>query len=70
MDKSLDRPAAPTGAAADDDPPPQPPPEIDLDACCGQGCAPCVLELIADAQERYRAELAAWQARRAARSSR
>ena len=47
----------------DDDPLPQPPPALDDDACCGQGCDPCILEYFADAQERYRAALREWQRR-------
>jgi hypothetical protein len=50
-----------------DDPAPQPPPEPDLDACCGQGCDPCVFDLYEAARERYRAELQAWQQRQARR---
>ena len=51
------------------DPMPQPPPEPDLDACCGQGCDPCVFDLHAAAMQRYRTELAAWHARQTARIS-
>ena len=46
-----------------DDPIPQPPPALDPDACCGQGCTPCMLELQAEKLDCYRADLAAWQAR-------
>jgi hypothetical protein len=51
-----------------DDPAPQAPPEPDLDACCGQGCAPCVFDLYEAALGRYRSELQAWQERQARRS--
>jgi hypothetical protein len=50
-----------------DDPAPQPPAEPDLDACCGQGCDPCVFDLYEAARERYRAELQAWEERQARR---
>jgi hypothetical protein len=56
-----------TAASDAHDPAPQPPPEPDLDACCGQGCDPCVLDLYQAAQERYRAELQAWEERQARR---
>jgi hypothetical protein len=55
-------------AAPDDDPAPQAPPEPDLEACCGQGCDPCVFDLYAEARERYEAALRAWQERRRTRS--
>ena len=58
----LAMPPKPTDPAAHD-PMPEPPPPLDLDACCGQDCDPCVLELQAAALDRHRAELAAWQAR-------
>ncbi|WP_418315722.1 oxidoreductase-like domain-containing protein [Piscinibacter sakaiensis] len=46
--------------APDPDPRPQPPPPLDDDACCGQGCEPCILEQHAEAVDRYREALAAW----------
>jgi Oxidoreductase-like protein, N-terminal len=45
------------------DPMPEPPPWPDDDACCGGGCDPCIYDLHAEALTRYRAALAAWQAR-------
>ena len=51
--------------AAHDDPMPQPPPRPAADDCCQGGCARCVYDLYEDALERYRADLAAWHARRA-----
>ena len=60
---SMSAPNHLTDPAAVRDPMPQPPPPLDPDACCGQGCDPCVLELQAEALDRYRAELARWRAR-------
>jgi Oxidoreductase-like protein, N-terminal. len=45
------------------DPPPVRPTEPDAADCCGEGCARCVYDLYEEALERYRAALAAWQAR-------
>ena len=45
------------------DPMPESPPPLDPEACCGQDCDPCVLELQSVALDRYRAELAAWRER-------
>jgi hypothetical protein len=45
------------------DPPPQPPAEPDPADCCGEGCVRCVYDVYEEALERYRAELASWQAR-------
>lgn len=50
-------------ASRDGDPPPVAPALPDLEACCGQGCDPCVFDLYAAARERYLAELREWQAR-------
>jgi len=55
-----------TGVPADDDPPPLAPTRPSADDCCQGGCARCVYDLYEDALERYRADLAAWHARRAA----
>ena len=33
----------------------------DDEACCGQGCDPCVFDVYAAAQERYLADLRVWQ---------
>jgi len=54
-----------TGVPADDDPPPLAPTRPSADDCCQGGCARCVYDLYEDALERYRADLAAWQARQA-----
>jgi hypothetical protein len=51
------------------DPEPQPPPQPGLDDCCRSGCTPCVFDLYEDAMDRYRAELAKWQARQKQRSA-
>lgn len=46
-----------------DDPRPVPPVEPALEDCCGNGCDPCIFDLHYAAMDRYRAELAAWEAR-------
>jgi hypothetical protein len=46
------------------DPRPVPPTRPDADDCCRSGCDPCVFDLYAEALERYRADLHAWEARR------
>jgi len=51
----------------DDDPRPQPPKRPDLDDCCHSGCDPCIFDLYDQEMDRYRAALAAWEAREAAR---
>jgi hypothetical protein len=38
--------------------PPEPPDDAD---CCRSGCEPCVFDLHAQAMERYREELKAWE---------
>jgi hypothetical protein len=45
------------------DPKPEPPPQPDFDACCGNGCEPCVFDLHDMAMEQYRQALRAWEAR-------
>jgi hypothetical protein len=52
----------------DDDPPPVAPPEPDLDACCGQGCNPCIFDLYEMEREKHEAKLRAWEERQAARA--
>lgn len=47
------------------DPQPQPPEAPDLDACCGNGCDPCIFDLHDLAMDAYRQDLRAWQARQA-----
>ena len=49
--------------APDVDPMPQPPAQPDLDACCGNGCEPCIFELYDLEMDRYRQALRAWRAR-------
>jgi Oxidoreductase-like protein, N-terminal len=47
------------------DPAPLPPEPLPDDACCGNGCDPCVFDLYYAELDRYRAALRAWQARQA-----
>jgi hypothetical protein len=47
----------------DPDPMPQPPPQPDLDACCGNGCDPCIFDLHDLAMDEYRRALRAWRER-------
>ncbi len=49
----------------DPDPMPQPPVQPDLDACCGNGCEPCIFDLFDLEMDRYRQALRAWRARHA-----
>ncbi len=53
----------------DDDPPPVPPVEPDLDACCGNGCDPCIFDLHDAERERHAQAMRAWRARQAARDA-
>jgi hypothetical protein len=55
---AMSLPAAPV-----EDPRPRPPQEPDAEECCGEGCVPCVMDRYDEAVARYRAALAAWQAR-------
>ena len=41
---------------------PTPPREPAPEECCGKGCTPCVLDVYAEALERYQAELRKAQA--------
>lgn len=50
-------------AAPDADPMPQPPFQPDLDACCGNGCDPCIFDLHDLAMDEYRQAMRAWRAR-------
>lgn len=52
--------AVPASAA---DPMPQPPVAPDLDACCGNGCDPCIFDLHDLAMDGYRQALRAWNSR-------
>jgi len=58
--------AAEPPAKDDADPPPSPPSPPDDSDCCRSSCDPCVFDLYDAAVERYEAELARWQKRRAA----
>jgi hypothetical protein len=49
--------------APDTDPPPLAPTPPEDDACCGNGCDPCVWDLYAMERDRYLAALREWQAR-------
>jgi len=46
-----------------EDPMPTPPVPPDLEACCGNGCDPCIFDLHDLAMDEYRQALRAWQAR-------
>lgn len=50
-------------SAPDTDPVPQAPEPPDLNACCGNGCDPCIFDLHDLAMDEYRQNLRAWQAR-------
>ncbi len=52
-----------TTEPADPDPMPQPPPQPDLEACCGNGCDPCIFDLYDLAKDEYRRALRAWMLR-------
>jgi len=53
--------------ALDQDPPPVAPTPPDDDACCGNGCDPCIWDLYAMERDRYLAALRNWEARQAQR---
>jgi hypothetical protein len=53
----------------EDDPRPLPPERPDDNACCQSGCDPCVFDLYNDEVTRYRAALAEWEKREAARQA-
>ena len=53
----------PTVPKPEPDPMPLPPEQPDLDACCGNGCDPCIFDLHDLAMDDYRQALRAWQAR-------
>ena len=57
------------GASADPDPRPIEPVEPDFEACCGNGCEPCIFDLYAIERERYLADLRAWEKRRSGAAS-
>lgn len=47
----------------DSDPMPEAPPPPDFDACCGNGCDPCIFDLHDLAMDEYRRALRAWRER-------
>lgn len=53
----------PASPAPTDDPRPEPPPAPDFDACCGNGCDPCIFDLHDLAMDDYRRALRAWRER-------
>lgn len=60
-----ERPPGATIRAVSDtpDPMPLPPPPPDFDACCGNGCDPCIFDLHDLAMDEYRRALRAWRER-------
>ena len=56
-------------SAQDDDPRPIPPVRPSPEDCCKGDCNPCIFDLYADALDRFRAELQAWEERRARKRS-
>jgi hypothetical protein len=54
-----------TPTSDDPDPMPVPPAEPDLEACCGNGCDPCIFDVHQLDMDRYRQALRAWRARHA-----
>jgi hypothetical protein len=62
VDVTSDEAPRPNAPAADD-PRPTPPVRPDPDDCCHSGCDPCVFDLYEEEVTRYRAALAAWEAR-------
>jgi len=58
--------SASTPSTPDDDPPPREPQAPGDDACCGNGCDPCVWDFYEMERERYFEQLRAWKARREA----
>jgi hypothetical protein len=49
------------------DPRPLPPEPPGDDECCRSGCDPCIFDYYQQELQQYREELAAWEARQAAR---
>jgi len=63
--RARDKMASMSETEREPDPMPQPPPEPDLDACCGNGCDPCIFDLYDLEKDRYRQALREWEARQA-----
>ncbi|WP_280154669.1 oxidoreductase-like domain-containing protein [Piscinibacter sp. XHJ-5] len=57
-----------TPSVPDPDPEPIAPIEPDFEACCGNGCEPCIFDIYGAERDRYLVELRAWQQRQALRS--
>ncbi|QBR00847.1 hypothetical protein E1956_25595 [Paraburkholderia pallida] len=53
----------------EDDPRPLPPERPSNEDCCQSGCSPCIFDLYDEEVDRWRAALAAWEAREAARQA-
>ncbi|MEW6705191.1 MAG: oxidoreductase-like domain-containing protein [Pseudomonadota bacterium] len=60
-------PHEPAAASPADDPPPTEPVPPGDDACCGNGCDPCVWDFYQAEREQYLQALRAWRARQAQR---
>lgn len=60
--------ASPVELTRPDDPKPQPPEPPDLNACCGNGCDPCIFDLHDLAMDEYRQALRVWEARQSSGS--
>ena len=61
-------PSDPADPANPADPRPLAPVAPDLEACCGNGCDPCIFDLYDLAMDEYRQALRAWQARQGTHS--
>lgn len=59
----------PSTPLAPHDPRPEPPERPGDDDCCRSGCDPCIFDLYQEELGRYRAALAAWEAREAERQT-
>jgi hypothetical protein len=53
----------PTPAPPDPDPMPVEPIQPELEACCGNGCDPCIFDLHAFEMDAWRQKMRAWRAR-------
>ncbi|MFA5662450.1 oxidoreductase-like domain-containing protein [Castellaniella sp.] len=50
-----------------DDPRPCPPEEPDLNACCGNGCTPCVFDIWAEEKRAWEKAVQNWESRQRSR---